>query len=127
MVWSKFKLFIHGLKFRASTLVDAKFSKIQKFLHFTNFDQKNIHISGCKIVHKCTKLCIYYFNNFFSLLVSRFQSLSLSSFDQIMPPLLPIIKPLPLINHQTTSIADHPLPLIIKPCRSRNHADQIIK
>ena len=39
--------------FRASTLVDAKSCKMQKTLHFTHFNQKNTHISGCKIVHKC--------------------------------------------------------------------------
>ena len=39
---------------RASTSVDAKSCKMQKILHFTHFDPKNTHISGCKIVHKCT-------------------------------------------------------------------------
>ena len=39
---------------RASASVDAKSCKIQKTLHFTHFDQKNTHISWCKIVHKCT-------------------------------------------------------------------------
>ena len=34
--------------------MDAKSCKIQKTLHFTHFDQKNTHISGCKIVHKYT-------------------------------------------------------------------------
>ena len=54
---------IDNLVLRASTSVDAKSSKIQKSLHFTHFDQKNTHISGCKIVHK-------------------------STIDQIMPPCL---------------------------------------
>ena len=39
---------------RASTLVDAKFCIIQKLHRFAHFNQKNTHISGDKIVHKCT-------------------------------------------------------------------------
>ena len=37
-----------------STSVDAKSCKMQKTFHFTHFDQKNTHITGCKIVYKCT-------------------------------------------------------------------------
>ena len=39
---------------RATTSVIKKSYKIQKIAYFTYFDQKNTHISGCKIVHKCT-------------------------------------------------------------------------
>ena len=39
---------------RATESVDAKLCKIEKCAHFTHFEQKNTHISGCKIVHLCT-------------------------------------------------------------------------
>ena len=39
---------------RATTLADAKLCKIEKCAHFTHFEQKNTHISRCKIVHLCT-------------------------------------------------------------------------
>ena len=38
---------------RATTSMVAKSYKIQKVVHFTHYDQKNTHINGCKIVHKC--------------------------------------------------------------------------
>ena len=43
---------------RATTSVIKKSCRIQKVAHFTYFDQKNTHISGCKIVHKCTSATI---------------------------------------------------------------------
>ena len=39
-----------------STLV--KSCKIQKVTYFTHFDQKNAHISGCKILHKYTSVTV---------------------------------------------------------------------
>ena len=36
----------------------AKSCKIKKVVHFTYFDKKNTHISGYKIVHKCTSATI---------------------------------------------------------------------
>ena len=44
--------------FRATTSVVAKSCKIQKVVHLAHFDQKNTHISGCKIVHKCTSAIV---------------------------------------------------------------------
>ena len=43
---------------RATTSVIKKSYKIQKIAYFTYFDQKNTHISGCKIVHKCISATI---------------------------------------------------------------------
>ena len=39
---------------RATALVDVKLCKIEKVAHLTYFEQKNTHISRCKIVHLCT-------------------------------------------------------------------------
>ena len=39
---------------RATASVDAKLCKIEKGVHFMHFEEKNTHISGCKIVHLCT-------------------------------------------------------------------------
>ena len=35
---------------RAITSVDVKLCKMDKGAHFTQFEQKNTHISGCKLV-----------------------------------------------------------------------------
>ena len=93
----------HFTCLRAFTSVDAKSFKIQKSLHFTHFGQKNTHINGCKIVHKCTiatvivHICMVTVALAFNILIisslslslgfGHLTSLSLSSFDQIMPPL----------------------------------------
>ena len=79
--------------------------------------------SNCSYMHGYCSMCNYYFNNFFSLLLTGFRSLSISSFDQIIPLLSPIIKPLLLINHQTTPIADHQTTPIIHCHRSSNHSN----
>ena len=79
--------------------------------------------SNRSYMHVYCSMCIYYFNNFFSLLLTGFRSLSISSFDQIIPLLSPIIKPLLLINHQTTPIADHQTTPIIHCHRSSNHSN----
>ena len=39
---------------RASSSVCIKLYKMKKVTDFTYFEQKNTHISGCKIVYKCT-------------------------------------------------------------------------
>ena len=39
---------------RALASVCVKSCKIEKVAHFTHFEQKDTHISGCKIVHLCT-------------------------------------------------------------------------
>ena len=52
----KKKSYLHLNKWtwlRATTSMVAKSYKIQKVVHFTHYDQKNTHINGCKIVHKC--------------------------------------------------------------------------
>ena len=56
---NKSKQSIQNRKARASTSVDAKSCKTEKTLYFTHFDQKNTHISGCKIVHKCTSVTLF--------------------------------------------------------------------
>ena len=84
----------------------TKCCKIQKAFHFTHFDQKNTHISGCKIVHKCTSaiVTIYIctvtialaFNIlvfFLSLIVSGCSHSPFFSFDQIIK----LAKPLNLL------------------------------
>ena len=35
---------------RAITSIDVKLCKMEKGAHFTQFEQKNTHISGCKLV-----------------------------------------------------------------------------
>ena len=42
-----------SLFIRAITSVCAKLCKMEKLTDFIHFEQKNTHISGCKIVHKC--------------------------------------------------------------------------
>ena len=39
---------------KALASVCIKSCKIEKVAHFTHLEQKNTHISGCKIVHLCT-------------------------------------------------------------------------
>ena len=39
---------------RVTALVDEKSCKIEKVAYFIHFEQKNTHISGCKIVPLCT-------------------------------------------------------------------------
>ena len=46
---------IHHL---ASTSVGGYSSIIQKLLHFTHFNQKYTHISGCKVVHNYTNATV---------------------------------------------------------------------
>ena len=119
---------------------------MEKVTNFRHFEQKNTHISGCKIVHKfiiaivtvhiCTVIvaCAFIILIISSLSFSpclwvlvTLTSLSLSSFDQIIPVLPPIIKPPRPINHQTRPIVDHQTTQIIHCHRSSNHVDQIIK
>ena len=72
---------------RAITSVYAKLCKMKKLTDFTHFDQKNTHISECKIVHKCTiatitvHICtVIVVLHIIILLISQFGSLfSLSS------------------------------------------------
>ena len=47
-------LSIMNVALRAFPLVCAKLCKIKKVTDFTHFEQKNNHISRCKVVHKCT-------------------------------------------------------------------------
>ena len=42
----------------ALALVCITSCKIEKVTDFAHFEQKNTHISGCKIVHKCTRATI---------------------------------------------------------------------
>ena len=43
---------------RASTSIGRYSSIIQKLLHFTHFEQKNTHNSGCKVVHNYTNATV---------------------------------------------------------------------
>ena len=69
---------------RASTLVDVKFCIIQKVHRFAHFDQKNTHIIGGKIMHKCTivtvtvHICMVTVALAFNILIIFYLSLSLS-------------------------------------------------
>ena len=46
LVW----IFCKNVYVRAIILVDVKLCKMEKCAHFTQFEQKNTHISGCKLV-----------------------------------------------------------------------------
>ena len=47
-------LSITNVTLRAFPSVGAKLCKMEKVTDFTHFEQKNNHINGCKVVHKCT-------------------------------------------------------------------------
>ena len=47
-------LSITNVGLRAFPSVGAKLCKMEKVTDFTHFEQKNNHISGCKVMHKCT-------------------------------------------------------------------------
>ena len=51
-------LIIALLSLWATPSAHAKSCKIQKVVHFTYFEQKHTHISGCKIVYKCTSVTV---------------------------------------------------------------------
>ena len=53
-----FTFFSFSLYLRALASVCVKSYKIEKVAHFTYFEQKNTHISGCKIVHLCTIITV---------------------------------------------------------------------
>ena len=108
--------------FRASTSVDAKSCKMQKTLHFTHFNQKNTHISGCKIMHKCTiatvivHICMVIVAFAFNILVIFSLSLSLVALTLTSLSLFLIWS-----NHQTIwSLADQSVDLTTA-------ADRLIK
>ena len=48
----------HLSTYRASTSVGGYSSIIQKLFHFTHFNQKYTHISGCKVVHNYTNATV---------------------------------------------------------------------
>ena len=82
----------------------------------------------CTVTISCAFIIFIIYSLFFSpcLQVSvTLTSLSLSSFDQIIPLLPQIIKQLLPINHQTMPIADHQI-IKQRPLRSSNHTNQII-
>ena len=83
---------------RAIISVYAKLCKMKKLTDFTHSEQKNTHISGCKIMHICTvtvACTFWYFNNFW---FTPFFSLSSSSAKLT----LPLMFFLPLIPHTPT-------------------------
>ena len=69
-----------------------KSCKIEKVAHFTHFEQKNTHISGCKIVHLCTiatvtvHICTITVT-LLSIILYFFSLLSLALLDSLSPTL----------------------------------------
>ena len=110
---------------RASPSVCAKLCKTEKVINFPHFEQKITHISGCKIVHKCTittvtlQICIVTVSCAFNILIifslsSLYVTLTSLSFSHFIRDSLKCtsLSFSHLINISSSSFRRSPSPLL---------------